>query len=73
MIKNINNSQKGAEHAWYTTSYGNDCGFLGTPYINNCGYEFTGDMLGQLYGSVYNPINSSASNLITFSQVCFRD
>jgi hypothetical protein len=37
-IKAVLNEQQG-EHAQLTSSYGNPCSFLGTPYINLCGYN----------------------------------
>jgi len=41
-----------AEHAMPTDSYGNACDFLGSPYINNCGYDGAGQLLQWLYGSL---------------------
>ena len=38
-----------AEHSMPTLSYGNNCTFLGEPYINACGYDAVGPMLQHLY------------------------
>ncbi len=35
-----------AEHAMVTDGNGNACGHLGSPYINNCGYDTAGELLG---------------------------
>jgi hypothetical protein len=34
-----------AQHAQPTDFYGNSCGTLGDPYINNCGYDAAGELL----------------------------
>jgi hypothetical protein len=34
-----------AEHSWVTDQYGNTCSHLGTPYVNNCAYDFAGMFL----------------------------
>lgn len=36
-----------SEHAWITNNYGNDCDYLGEPYVNNCGYDFSGEFLSR--------------------------
>lgn len=38
-----------AEHAWITDSWGNLCGNLGPPYINNCNFDAAGSMLQHIY------------------------
>lgn len=41
-----------AQHAMPTDSYGNSCSTLGSPYINNCGYDAAGALLQWIYGSL---------------------
>lgn len=48
-----------AQHAMPTDSYGNACPFLGSPYINHCGYDAAGQLLQWLYGPLH-PRNSGA-------------
>jgi len=43
-----------AEHAWIVNGpWGNPCGYFGSPYINNCGYDTAGTMLAAMYGPLY--------------------
>lgn len=41
-----------AEHAWITDSWGNSCDHLGSPWINNCGYDMAGAVLKHMYGAL---------------------
>jgi poly(3-hydroxybutyrate) depolymerase len=41
-----------AEHAMPTDSFGEVCGHLGKPFINNCGYDAAGEILKQIYGGL---------------------
>jgi hypothetical protein len=34
-----------AEHSWVTSSYGNKCDYEGSPYVNNCGFDGSGEFL----------------------------
>ena len=52
------------EHAQVTDSYGNTCQTLGTPYINNCGYDATGAMLQWLFSGGLTPPAASASGAV---------
>lgn len=59
-----------AEHSMPTNLYGNECSYLGTPYINNCNYDGAYEILNHIYGDItagtattYNP-----NNLFTFDQ-----
>eukprot|EP00743_Colponemidia_sp_Colp-15_P023374 GILK01032517.1.p1 GENE.GILK01032517.1~~GILK01032517.1.p1 ORF type:complete len:221 (+),score=6.38 GILK01032517.1:1-663(+) len=65
-----------AEHAWVTDDYGQACTYLGSPYLNNCMYDFGGiflqrawDFMGQPTlnpRGAYNP-----DNLFKFDQSVF--
>lgn len=58
-----------AQHAMPTDSYGNSCGKLGSPYINNCGYDAAGELLKWIYGSLNNRASASpAGRFIEFDQ-----
>jgi len=57
-----------AEHSWVTTNYGNQCAYLGSPYINNCNYDTAGALLRHIYGSVSLPGTYNSANLYTISQ-----
>jgi len=65
-IKLVNNIQ--AEHAWVTDSWGNDCDNLGSPYINNCTFDMSGDMLTYFYGSLKPKVAQVSSNMLSFYQ-----
>lgn len=66
-----------AEHAWVTQDFGSSCGFLGSPYVNNCGYHMAYYALNHLASfEAWGPrlVNGSAyvnSSLTTFSQAPF--
>eukprot|EP00118_Oscarella_pearsei_P017518 m.174202 g.174202 ORF g.174202 m.174202 type:complete len:201 (+) comp39106_c1_seq23:464-1066(+) len=59
-----------AEHAMITDDYGNACGHLGTPFINNCGYSAPFNILKHIYGNISYASSSAAnqSNLQEFDQ-----
>jgi poly(3-hydroxybutyrate) depolymerase len=58
-----------AEHSQPTVSYGNDCGYLGEPFISKCNYDAAGTVLQVLYGSLVKPSSSpDPSEVQTFSQ-----
>lgn len=58
-----------AEHAFVTDRYGNACGYLGSPYLNNCGYDQAGALLKQLYPDVKTPNAAEAAGRpVAFSQ-----
>jgi hypothetical protein len=62
-----------AEHAFITDKYGNNCTYLGPPYINNCGYDTVGSLLQHLYSNslvlpTKPPLNTS---LQSFNQSQF--
>lgn len=65
------------EHAYMTTNFGNTCETLGSPYINNCGYDAAGEMLQWLFSGGLTPPTSAdraragAGTLYTFSSAAF--
>ena len=68
-----------AEHCMPTVGYGNDCGYLGEPYINNCGYDAVGPMLQHIYDNSLSAPAKAALNTtgtgdyVEFSQFEFLD
>uniref|UniRef100_A0A7S3DDX1 Polyhydroxybutyrate depolymerase n=1 Tax=Palpitomonas bilix TaxID=652834 RepID=A0A7S3DDX1_9EUKA len=58
-----------SEHAHITSNYGNECGHLGSPYINNCGIDVSGKIMQKLFGGdLYPPVNASDDSLHAFDQ-----
>lgn len=57
-----------AAHSWVSPLGPNACGTSYTPYINNCGNDPEGTMLGQLFGSVAAPVSSPAGSVVSFDQ-----
>ncbi len=60
-----------AEHAMVTDGYGSECGHLGPPYINNCGYDAAGEILKFIYGPLNPPGDPATGKLIEFDQTEF--
>lgn len=71
-----------AEHSWITNFYGNACGYLGEPYLNNCGLDFAGEFLEQCFADMAsqgnNPGNWSPTigtyeplNMVAFDQTFY--
>ncbi|KAH3760912.1 polyhydroxybutyrate depolymerase [Pelomyxa schiedti] len=57
-----------SEHAWVTDNWGNDCGYLGSPYINNCNYDLAGEILEYFYGKLNSKVTQISANLLSFKQ-----
>ncbi|WP_232429218.1 PHA-depolymerase-like protein [Burkholderia ubonensis] len=53
-VKNIR-----AEHAMPTDFFGNTCDFKGNPFINNCHFDASGELLKWIYGPL-NPRNTGS-------------
>jgi poly(3-hydroxybutyrate) depolymerase len=61
-----------AQHAMPTDFYGNSCTTLGSPYINNCGYDAAGQLLQWIYGGLAPKAgNTAAGTLVQFDQAEF--
>jgi poly(3-hydroxybutyrate) depolymerase len=66
-----------AEHSWVTDQYGNACSHLGTPYVNNCAFDFAGMFLRDAFANLNLPFNatrntkSSMSNVVAFDQTAY--
>ena len=62
-----------AEHAMLTDDYGNTCATKSAPYINDCDFDLSGNILEHLYGTL-NPRNDNplpTGNYIEFLQSKF--
>lgn len=59
-----------AGHGWPSDSYGVPCGAQKKPWINNCGYDFSGELFSKWYGPDLEPRvdSSAATNLKSFAQ-----
>ncbi len=62
-----------AEHSWVTNNYGNECGVKGSPFINNCNYDASGQMLQHLFqnsplGALKPKGKAIQQNLLEFNQ-----
>jgi hypothetical protein len=57
-----------AEHSFVTNNYGNDCSYLGSPYINNCHLDGAGQILNHIHGPLKPPTTMKKSNIFSFSQ-----
>lgn len=60
-----------SDHAFVTADYGNDCSFLGTPFINNCQYDAAGEILQFLYGNLNAPVTPNPNNIVSLGQASF--
>eukprot|EP01114_Cavostelium_apophysatum_P022299 TRINITY_DN8020_c0_g1_i2.p1 TRINITY_DN8020_c0_g1~~TRINITY_DN8020_c0_g1_i2.p1 ORF type:complete len:323 (+),score=66.60 TRINITY_DN8020_c0_g1_i2:150-1118(+) len=60
-----------AEHSFVTNSWGHDCNFFGSPYINNCNYDAAGALLQHIYGKLEAPQNASTKNIQTIDQTTY--
>lgn len=60
---------KPAEHAWVTNAWGAGCDALGTPYINNCGYDASSAMMESLLGrSLRPPVTANQTAFFAIDQ-----
>ncbi len=68
--------QKGipAQHAMPTDFFGSPCDHLGSPFINNCGFDAAGELLKQIYGTLKPKSTGTLSGaLMEFDQKEFID
>ncbi len=60
-----------AGHSWVSPLGPNPCNSSFTPYLNNCGNDPEGTMLGHLLGSVSAPAGSASGTLSQFDQSAY--
>jgi len=57
-----------------TSDYGSDCGFLGSPFINNCNYSVPYNILNHIYGDIKEASSSSAkTENVNFERMFISD
>lgn len=60
-----------ASHGFLTSSYGNLCSMMGTPWLLNCGYDLAGEILAQTdpqHTALAAPGTVDSSSLVFFDQ-----
>ncbi|MET9963439.1 PHB depolymerase family esterase [Streptomyces sp. NPDC006326] len=57
-----------AGHAWISPLGPNACTVTGHPWINDCGFDAEGDLLGHLLGSVTAPSGTPGGTLTSYDQ-----
>ena len=63
-----------AAHAMVTDSYGNDCNYFGSPYLNNCNFDAAGAMLKHFYNDKLKPrVKANKKFIVPFLQTNYRD
>lgn len=62
-----------AQHSWVTNGTGNPCLYLGSPGVNNCGFDLSGAILEQLYGTLKTKGQQVKENLYAFNQNNYGD
>jgi len=77
-VYSIPNAPSPPTHAWPTSKYGNNCDYLGDPYVNNCGYDYAGHVLKGLFdhmGVPFQPAGPNATfnsaDMLLFSQKAY--
>jgi len=60
-----------SEHAFITSNFGNQCSFLGTPFINNCGLDAAGAILQQIYGQLSPRTTANPQSIQALAQKPF--
>jgi poly(3-hydroxybutyrate) depolymerase len=61
----------GAGHSWVTKNFGNACDANAKPFINDCAYDQSGDMLQTIYGPLQPPAVQPAGRIVVFDQTEF--
>lgn len=61
----------GAGHSWVTQNFGNACDANATPYINDCRYDQSGDILQTIYGPMQPKAAALTGRIVAFDQTEF--
>jgi poly(3-hydroxybutyrate) depolymerase len=69
----INNFEINAQHSWVTNNAGNPCWYLGSPGVNNCGFDLSEAILTHLYGTLTSKGQAMPENLYQFDQSIYGD
>jgi hypothetical protein len=62
-----------AGHAFPTANFGSNCAVTGPPFIDNCGLDGAGALLGHIYGKANEPGVATDASLKEFDQREFFD
>jgi poly(3-hydroxybutyrate) depolymerase len=62
-----------AGHGFPTAGAGGACGESAAPWLNDCGFDAAGQLLGFLYGDLAEPGAEAAGELLTFDQARYVD
>ena len=57
-----------AAHAMVTDTFGKNCSYFGSPYIDNCGFDAAGALLTHLLGALNPRVPALPHNIVPFSQ-----
>jgi poly(3-hydroxybutyrate) depolymerase len=61
-------TQVAAGHGFPTGVTGGACGESAAPWLNDCGFDAAGQLLGFLYGDLKEPADAAGGELLTFRQ-----
>jgi poly(3-hydroxybutyrate) depolymerase len=61
-------TQVAAGHGFPTAGAGGACEASAAPWLNDCGFDAAGQLLGFLYGDLAEPAGAAAGELLTFDQ-----
>jgi poly(3-hydroxybutyrate) depolymerase len=67
----FDDQDRAAGHSWVTQGFGNACDANASPYINNCGYDQSGDLLQTIYGPLQPPATQLQGRIVAFDQAEF--
>ena len=73
IVNIITNFDVLAEHSWVTNLFGNLCGYLGSPYLNNCEIDAAGEFLTMFYGQLKPKGTENWNHLHLFLQSKYGD
>jgi poly(3-hydroxybutyrate) depolymerase len=67
----VYNNTTAAQHAWITPDAANDCTKLGTPFMNNCGFDAEQTFLTMFYGKLAARNATAQGSYVQFNQDAF--
>lgn len=67
----VYDNTRAAQHSWITPDAASDCGYLGTPYMNNCGIDAEQTFLTMFYGPLSARNAIPQGSYVQFNQNAF--
>jgi poly(3-hydroxybutyrate) depolymerase len=67
----FDDQDRDAGHSWVTRGFGSACDANTSPYINDCGYDQSGDLLQTIYGPLQPPATQLQGRIVAFDQAEF--